>query len=60
MLKDKHLKLRLRKGEKRFDAIRFNFSEAPGERIRAAYKLSINEFNGVQSPQLVIEHIENG
>ncbi len=60
VLKDKHLKLRLRKGEKRFDAIRFNFSEAPGERIRAAYKLSINEFNGVQSPQLVIEHIENG
>ena len=59
LLKDKHLKLRLRKGEALFDAIRFNFSDAVSGAVRAAYRLSINEFNGVQSLQLVIEHLES-
>ncbi len=58
ILKDKHLKLRLRKGTQSLDAIQFNFPEAPGHRIRAAYRLAINDFNGVQTPQLMIEHIE--
>ncbi len=59
VLKEKHLKLRLRKGELRIDAIQFNFSTAPGGTIRAAYRLAINDYNGVQTPQLMIEHIEN-
>ncbi len=59
ILKEKHLKLRLRKGELSIDAIQFNFSESPGTAIRAAYRLAVNEYNGVQSPQLMIEHIEN-
>ncbi len=59
ILKDKHLKLRLRRGEMRIDAIQFNFSGSPGTTIRAAYRLSVNEYNGVQSPQLLIEHFEN-
>ncbi|WP_300335417.1 single-stranded-DNA-specific exonuclease RecJ [Accumulibacter sp.] len=59
ILKGKHLKLRLRKGVQRLDAIQFNFDKAPGNTIRAAYRLSINDFNGVQTPQLMIEHIEN-
>jgi single-stranded-DNA-specific exonuclease len=59
ILKEKHLKMRLRKGEQRFDAIHFNFSAAPGEAIRAAYRLSINDYNGVQTPQLMIEYCEN-
>ena len=60
ILKEKHLKLRLRKGELRIDAIQFNFSTAPtGNSIRAAYRLAINDYNGVQTPQLMIEHIEN-
>jgi single-stranded-DNA-specific exonuclease len=58
ILKDKHLKLRLRKGMQILDAIQFNFAEAPGSSIRAAYRLAINDFNGVQTPQLMIEHIE--
>ncbi len=57
ILKEKHLKLRLRKGEQRLDAIQFNFSQPPGDRIRAAYRLSINDYNGVQTTQLMIEHI---
>ncbi|MCB1940939.1 MAG: single-stranded-DNA-specific exonuclease RecJ, partial [Candidatus Accumulibacter sp.] len=59
ILKEKHLKLRLRKGVQRLDAIQFNFDRAPGDTIRAAYRLAINDFNGVQTPQLMIEHIEN-
>ena len=59
ILKEKHLKMRLRKGEQRLDAIQFNFSEAPGNTMRAAYRLAINDYNGVQTPQLMIEHIEN-
>ena len=59
VLKEKHLKLRLRKGELRIDAIQFNFSGAPAGAIRAAYRLAVNEFNGVQTPQLMIEFFEN-
>ena len=57
ILKDKHLKLRLRKNERRIDAIQFNFTVSPGQTVRAAYRLAINEFNGVETPQLLIEHI---
>jgi single-stranded-DNA-specific exonuclease len=58
VLKDKHLKLRLRKGNTRIDAIQFNFSTQPGNRTRLAYRLAINEYMGVESPQLMVEHLE--
>jgi single-stranded-DNA-specific exonuclease len=58
ILKEKHLKLDLSKGTAHFAAIRFNFSEAVPDRIRVAYRLSINEFNGLQRVQLMLEHIE--
>ena len=57
VLKEKHLKLRLRLGNLRFDAIQFNFSTTPGNEIHAAYRLAINEYNGVESVQLMIEHL---
>ena len=58
VLKEKHLQLRLRRGEQRLDAIWFNFSAAPsGNTVRAAYRLAINDYNGVQTPQLMIEHL---
>jgi single-stranded-DNA-specific exonuclease len=59
ILKEKHLKLRLRKGRVAIDAIQFNFSHAPGATIRAAFRLAVNEYNGVASPQLLIRHFEN-
>ena len=59
ILKEKHLKLRLRKDDTPIEAIQFNFTLSPGPRIRAAYRLAINEYNGVQTPQLLIEHLEN-
>jgi single-stranded-DNA-specific exonuclease len=57
VLKEKHLKLRLRKGNTRIDAIQFNFSQQPGHVTRVAYRLSINEYMGVETPQLMVEHL---
>jgi single-stranded-DNA-specific exonuclease len=58
ILKDRHLKLTLRKGAARFEAIQFNFAESVPAEVRAAYRLAVNEFNGLASVQLVLEHIE--
>ncbi|WP_226495759.1 hypothetical protein [Ferribacterium limneticum] len=57
-LKDKHLKQPVRKGDTRIEAIQFNFSTQPGNRTRLAYRLAINEYMGVGSPQLMVEHLE--
>ncbi|KAF0163480.1 MAG: single-stranded-DNA-specific exonuclease [Rhodocyclaceae bacterium] len=58
VLKDKHLKLKLQKGGQRFDAIQFNFAESAPGRIRAAFRVDINEWNGTQTVQLMLEHFE--
>jgi single-stranded-DNA-specific exonuclease len=58
ILKDKHLKLGLRKGGQQFDAIQFNFADSAPARIRAAFRVDINEWNGRQNVQLMIEHFE--
>ncbi|MBP9714623.1 MAG: single-stranded-DNA-specific exonuclease RecJ [Sterolibacterium sp.] len=58
ILKDKHLKLTLSKNGVRFEAIQFNFADAVPEKIRAVYKLDVNEYNGVANVQLMLEHIE--
>lgn len=58
VLKEKHLKLRLKKGNTRIDAIQFNFSVQPGARTRAAYRLAVNEYMGVETPQLMVEYLE--
>ncbi len=58
LLGEKHLKLSLRKAGSRFEAIWFNAPDAVPDHIIAAYRLSINDFRGLQSVQLVIEHCE--
>ncbi|MBK7901367.1 MAG: single-stranded-DNA-specific exonuclease RecJ [Azonexus sp.] len=58
ILKEKHLKLRLRKGSSRIDAIQFNFAAQPGPRARIAFRLAVNEYMGVQTPQLTVEYLE--
>ncbi|MEC5387638.1 single-stranded-DNA-specific exonuclease RecJ [Uliginosibacterium sp. H3] len=58
ILKERHLKLRLRKGGNSFEAIQFNCAESVPNRIRVAYRLSVNEYNGVASVQLMLEHFE--
>ena len=61
---EKHLKLALRLPgvEKTLDAIAFN-SVRDGKplayaRIRAAFKLDVNEYQGYRSLQLILEHLE--
>lgn len=52
----KHTKLRLKRGGRFFDAIRFNCTEPPPQPMRAAYKLSLSEWQGQQRVELMIEH----
>jgi single-stranded-DNA-specific exonuclease len=59
----RHTKLLLRKDGRRIEAIWFNSAgttqaEADQNRIRAAYRLSVNEFNGLKSVQVNVEHAE--
>ncbi|MGL1832660.1 single-stranded-DNA-specific exonuclease RecJ [Rhodocyclaceae bacterium SMB388] len=58
LLKDRHLKLQLSKNGVRYNAIQFNFAEGAPTEIHAAYRLAPNEFNGVTSLQLMLEHFE--
>ena len=58
LLKDRHLKLTLSKPGAVFEAIRFHCAESVPSRIRAAYRLSVNEYQGVASVQLMLEHFE--
>lgn len=58
LIQEKHLKLALRLGTTRIDAIWFNAGVTVNDRIRAAYRLSINEYQGRQTVQLIIEHCE--
>jgi single-stranded-DNA-specific exonuclease len=59
----KHTKLRLCKDGRRIEAIWFNSAGTPSaaasqNRIRAAYRLSVNEYNGLKSVQVNVEHAE--
>lgn len=55
---EKHLKLKLARGGRTLEAMRFNALDPMPSSVRAAYRLSVNEFNGAQNLQLVIEHWE--
>ncbi len=58
VLKERHLKLQLERDGRQFDAIWFNHADGLPDRIRAAYRLDANEFNGRTSVQLMIEFAE--
>jgi len=59
---EKHLKMTLQQvqGGCRIDGIAFNTPPLPADcqRVYMAYRLDANEFRGVISPQLIVEHIE--
>jgi single-stranded-DNA-specific exonuclease len=55
---EKHLKLTLALGPRRFPAIRFGSAEALPDAIHAVYRLDINEYQGAESLQLVVEHVQ--
>ncbi len=58
----RHLKLRLRPPDgETIDAIGFGLGElavSAGDRVRLAYRLAVNEYRGIRSPQLIVEHLE--
>ena len=58
ILKDRHLKLELSLAGTRFSAIRFNCAERAPDALRAVYRLNINEYKGLSSVQLMLEHFE--
>jgi len=57
-----HLKMTLKPvgGSCQIDAIAFNAPMLPAGRLHArmVYQLDVNEFRGIVSPQLIVEHIE--
>ncbi|MGE0875229.1 MAG: single-stranded-DNA-specific exonuclease RecJ [Burkholderiales bacterium] len=55
---ERHLKLKLVKDGRRIDAMRFASLEPLPPKVRAAYRLAVNEYNGLKSVQLILEHTE--
>jgi single-stranded-DNA-specific exonuclease len=55
---ERHLRLRLVKDGRRLEAMRFNSLGPLPARVRAAYRIGVNEFNGLRRVQLSIEHAE--
>jgi single-stranded-DNA-specific exonuclease len=55
---ERHLKLRLIRHGRRIEAMRFGALDPLPAQVRAAYRLAINEFNGLKSVQLNVEHFE--
>ncbi|WP_420712406.1 single-stranded-DNA-specific exonuclease RecJ [Niveibacterium sp. 24ML] len=58
LLKDAHVKLTLKRGSERYEAIRFRHADPAPDTLRAAFRLASNEYKGVASLQLLIEHWE--
>jgi single-stranded-DNA-specific exonuclease len=54
---EKHLKLMLAMGERRFSAIRFGSAEPLPAAVEVVYRLELNEYQGAATLQLVVEHV---
>ena len=52
----RHLKLRLARERREFDAILFGTTVRLPQRIEAVYRLDLNDFNGSRSAQLILRH----
>ena len=59
LVADKHLKLRIKHQGRMRDAIWFGHAEPVAERVRLAYRLSLDEWNGQQRVQMVVEAAES-
>ena len=55
LVADKHLKLRVRHLGQQRDAIWFGHAEPVAERVRLAYRLALDEYNGQQRLQMIVE-----
>jgi single-stranded-DNA-specific exonuclease len=48
----------LEKNGLRYDAIWFGHTNSFGDKVKVAFRLDINEYNGVSKVQLLVEHVE--
>ncbi len=55
---ERHLRLKLVRDGRRYEAMRFCALDPLPPQVRAAYRLAVNEFNGLKSVQLNVEHFE--
>ena len=55
---ERHLKLVLKLDDRTVDAIAFNQEPVEGERVRAVYRLSVNDYQDVETLQLGVERLE--
>jgi single-stranded-DNA-specific exonuclease len=53
---DRHLKLRLAKDGTEYEAMLFSHTAPLPRRVRAVYRIAVNEYRGAQKLQLTIEH----
>jgi single-stranded-DNA-specific exonuclease len=60
LLKDAHVKLTLRRGTERFEAVRFRHADPAPDVLTAAFRLSVNEYRGAASLQLLIDDWDEG
>ena len=58
IVKEKHLKLALRKGKRTFDAIWFNNIATLPDRAHVVYRIVADSYNGNTRLQLIVEHAE--
>jgi single-stranded-DNA-specific exonuclease len=58
LVADKHLKLRVKHQGQVRDAIWFGHVEPVGERVRLAYRVSLDEWNGQRRVQMVVEAVD--
>ncbi|WP_420225155.1 single-stranded-DNA-specific exonuclease RecJ [Pigmentiphaga litoralis] len=55
---EKHLKLALERGSQRFDGIWFGQADSLPAAVDVAYRLGLNNWNGMVAVQLLVEHAE--
>jgi single-stranded-DNA-specific exonuclease len=58
IVKEKHLKLTLRRGRRLFDAIWFNSTATLPARAHVVYRLAANSYNGATKVQFIVEQAE--
>ncbi|HEX5392607.1 MAG TPA: single-stranded-DNA-specific exonuclease RecJ [Rhodocyclaceae bacterium] len=59
LIKEKHLRLTLKKGSAQVEAMWFNAERSVEGQVEAAFRLQINDYMGQQTVQLMIEHCES-
>ena len=58
IVKEKHLKLTMKKGKRMFDAIWFNHIATVPDRAHVVYRIAADSYNGNTRLQLIVEHAE--